>query len=108
MKSDNHSRHRYDDISQAEARIKEAEENLPKIQAEWDKTDEALEEAIDEYSKLKAKASDFDKDELDSARKSLRADKESEAREKIHEEHGHCDDHNFTDSVIYIDKRIGE
>lgn len=97
-----------DDIPQAEARIKEAEEGLPKIQAEWDKTDEALEEAIDEYGKLKAKASDFDKDELDKARKSLRADKESEAREKIHEEHGHCNDHDFTDSEIYIDKRIGE
>ena len=34
--------------------------------------------------------------------------KESEAIKKIHEEHGHCDDHDFTDSVIYIDKRIGE
>ena len=97
-----------DDIPQAEARIKEAEENLPKIQAEWDKTDEALEEAIDEYGKLKAKASDFDKDELDSARKLLRTNKESEARKKIQEEHGSCDDHDFTDSVIYIDKRIGE
>ena len=96
------------DIPQAEARTKEAEENLPKIQAEWDKTDEALEEAIDEYGKLKAKASDFDKDELDQARKSLRHDKESEARNKIHEEHGHCDDHDFTDSKEYIDKRIGE
>ena len=97
-----------DDIPQAEARIKEAEENLPKIQAEWDKTDEALDEAIAEYGKLKAKASDFDKIELDQARKSLRADKESEARKKIQEEHGHCDEHDFTDSVIYIDKRIGE
>jgi len=97
-----------DDISQAEARIKEAEENLPKIQAEWEKTDEALEEAIAEYGRLKAKASDFDKDELDSARKSLRADKESEARKKIQEEHGHCDDQDFTESKEYIDKRIGE
>ena len=97
-----------DELPQAEARIKEAEENLPKIQAEWDKTDEALEEAIDEYGKLKAKASDFDKDELNNACKLLRTDKENEARKKIHEEHGHCDDHDFTDSVIYIDKRIGE
>lgn len=96
------------DLPQAEERIKEAEENLPKIQAEWDKTDEALDEAIAEYGKLKAKESDFDKIELDQARKSLRADKESEARKKIQEEHGHCDEHDFTDSVIYIDKRIGE
>ena len=97
-----------DDISQAETRIKEAEENLPKIQAEWDKTDEALEEAISEYGKLKAKASDFDKIELDQARKSLRADKESEARKKIQEEHGSCNDQDFDDSKEYIDKRIGE
>ena len=97
-----------DELPQAEARIKETENNLPKIQAEWDKTDEALDEAIAEYGKLKAKASDFDKIELDQARKSLRADKESEARKKIQEEHGHCDEHDFTDSVIYIDKRIGE
>ena len=97
-----------DELPQAEARIKEAEENLPKIQAEWDKTDEALDEAIAEYGKLKAKASDFDKDELDSAHKSLRTDKESEARKKIQAEYGHCDEHDFTDSVIYIDKRIGE
>ena len=96
------------DIPQAEARIKEAEENLPKIQAEWDKTDDALGEAIAEYGKLKAKASDFDKDELDGARKSFRADKESEAREKIHEKHGRCDDNDFADSKEYIDKRIGE
>ena len=48
------------------------------------------------------------KDELDRARKSLRTDKESEAQKKIHEEHGHCDDTDFADSVIYIDKRIGE
>ena len=67
-----------------------------------------MDEAIAEYGKLKAKASDFDKDELDSARKSLRADKESEAREKIHEEHGHCDDQDFANSKEYIDKRIGE
>ena len=87
---------------------KEAEENLPKIQAEWDKTDEALEEAIDEYGKLKAKASDFDKDELNQARKSLRTDKESEARKKLHEEHGRCVDNDFADSKEYIDKRIGE
>ena len=97
-----------DDISQAEARIKETEENLPKIQAEWDKTDEALEEAIAEYGKLKAKASDFDKDELDNARKLLRTDKESEARKKIHEEHGSFDDYDFVESKDYIDKRIGE
>lgn len=97
-----------DDIPKAEARIKESEENLPKIQAEWDKTDEALDEAIAKYGKLKAKASDFDKHELDNARKLLRTDKESEARKKIQEEHGHCDEHDFTDSVIYIDKRIGE
>ena len=96
------------DLPQSEARIKEDEENLPKIQAEWDKTDEALEEAIAEYGKLKAKASDFDKDELDSVRKSLRADKESEAREKIHEEHGNCDSRDFDESKEYIDKRIGE
>ena len=97
-----------DDLPQAEARVKETEDNLPKIQAEWDKTDEALEEAIAEYGKLKAKASDFDKDELDRARKSLRTDKESEARKKIHEEHGRCDDNDFADSKEYIDKRIGE
>ena len=96
------------DIPQAEARIKKDEENLPKIQAEWDKTDEALEEAISEYDKLKAKASDFDKNELDSARKLLRADKESEARKKIQEEHGNCDDRDFDESKEYIDKRIGE
>ena len=97
-----------DDIPQAETRIKEAEENLPKIQAEWNKTDEALDEAIAEYEKLKEKASDFDKDELNQARKSLRTDKESEARKKIHEEHGRCDDNDFADSKEYIDKRIGE
>ena len=97
-----------DDISQAEARIKETEENLPKIQDEWDKTDEALDEAISEYGKLKTKANDFDKDELDNARKSLRADKESEARKKIQAEHGQFDENSFADSVIYIDKRIGE
>ena len=97
-----------DDISQAEAHIKEAEEILPKIQAEWDKTDEALEEAIFEYEKLKAKASDFDKHELDNARKLLRTDKESEARKKIQEEHGSCDDYDFAESKEYIDKRIGE
>ena len=96
------------DIPKAEARIKETEENLPKIQAEWDKTDEALEEAIAEYGKLKAKASDFDKDELDNARKLLRTDKESEARKKIQAEHGHCDDRDFGESKEYIDKRIGE
>ena len=67
-----------------------------------------MEEAIDEYGKLKAKASDFDKDELNQARKSLRTDKESEARKKIHEEHGRCDDNDFADSKEYIDKRIGE
>ncbi|MBO5416448.1 MAG: MobA/MobL family protein, partial [Clostridia bacterium] len=97
-----------DELPQAEARIKETENNLPKIQAEWDKTDEALDEAIAEYGKLKAKASDFDKDELNQARKSLRTDKESEARKKIHEEHGRCDDNDFADSKEYIDKRIGE
>ena len=97
-----------DDVPQAEARIKETEENLPKIQAEWDKTDEALDEAIAEYDKLKAKASDFDKDELDNARKLLRNDKESEARKKIQAEHGRIDENSYTDSVIYIDKRIGE
>ena len=97
-----------DDISQAETRIKEAEENLPKIQAEWDKTDEALEEAISEYDKLKAKSSDFDKDELTQARKTLRTEKESEARKKIQEEHGSCDDRDFAESKEYIDKRIGE
>ncbi len=97
-----------DDISQAETRIKEAEENLPKIQAEWDKTDEALEEAISEYGKLKAKASDFDKDELDNARKLIRTDKESEARKKIEAEHGRCNDQDFDDSKEYINKRIGE
>ena len=96
------------DIPQAEARIKEAEENLPKIQAEWDKTDEALDKAIAEYGKLKAKASDFDKDELDNARKMLRADKESEARKKIQAEHGSCDDRDFDESKEYIDKRIDE
>ena len=96
------------DLPQAEARIKEDEENLPKIQAEWDKTDEALDEAISEYDKLKAKASGFDKDELDNARKSFRADKESEARKKIQEEHGRCDDRDFDESKDYIDKRIGE
>ena len=97
-----------DDIPQAEARIKEAEENLPKIQAEWDKTDEALDEAIAEYGKLKEKASDFDKDELDNARKLIRTDKECEVRKKIQEEHGQFDESSYTDSVIYIDKRIGE
>ena len=97
-----------DELPQAEARIKETENNLPKIQAEWDKTDEALDEAIAEYGKLKAKASDFDKDELNQARKSLRTDKESEARKKIHEEHGRRDDNDFADSKEYIDKRIGE
>ena len=97
-----------DEIPQAEARIKETENNLPKIQAEWDKTDEALEEAISEYGKLKAKASDFDKDELDNARKLLRTDKEREARKKIQKEHGQFEESSFTDSVIYIDKRIGE
>lgn len=97
-----------DDIPKAEVRINEAAENLPIIQAEWDKTDEALDEAIAEYGKLKAKACDFDKDELDSARKSLRADKESEARKKIQEEHGNCDDQDFAESKEYIDKRIGE
>ena len=97
-----------DDLPQAEARIKETEDNLPKIQAEWDKTDETLEEAISEYDKLKAKANDFDKDELDNARKLLRADKEGEARKKIQAEHGRCDDNDFTDSKEYIDKRIGE
>ena len=97
-----------DELPQAEARIKETENNLPKIQAEWDKTDEALDEAIAEYGKLKAKASDFDKDELNQARKSLRTDKESEARKKIHEEHGRCDDNDFADSKEYIDTRIGE
>ena len=97
-----------DNISQAEARIKETEENLPKIQAEWDKTDEALDEAISEYGKLKAKASDFDKDELVQARKLLRTDKESEARKKIQEEHGNCNDQDFDESKEYIDKRIGE
>ena len=96
------------DIPQAETRIKKAEEDLPRIQAEWDKTDEALDEAISEYGKLKAKASDFDKDELDRARKLLRTDKESEARKKIQEEHGQFDENSFADSVIYIDKRIGE
>ena len=35
-----------DDFPQAEARIKEAEASLPQIKAEWDKTDEALDEAI--------------------------------------------------------------
>ncbi len=80
---------------------------MPKIQAEWNKTDEALDEAIAEYGKLKAKASDFDKDELDSARKLLRTDKESEARKKIQEEHGSCDDHDLAESKDYIDKRIG-
>ena len=97
-----------DDIPQAEARIKEAKENLPKIQAEWDKTDEALDEAIDEYGKLKAKASDLDKNELDNTRKSLRTDKESEVRKKIQEEHGSCGDQDFAESKEYIDKRIGE
>ncbi len=96
------------DLPQAEARIKETEDNLPKIQAEWDKTDEALDEAISEYGKLKAKASDFDKDELDNARKLLRTDKESEARKKIQEEHGSCNDRDFAESKDYIDKRIGE
>ena len=97
-----------DDFPKAEARIKEAEASLPQVKAEWDKTDEALDEAIAEYGKLKVKASDFDKNELDQVRKSLRDDKESEARKKIHEEHGRCDDIDFADSVIYIDKRIGE
>lgn len=97
-----------DDVPQAEARIKKTEDNLPKLQAEWDKTDEALEEAISEYGKLKAKASDFEKDELDNARKLLRIDKESEARKKIQEEHGSCNDQDFDDSKEYIDKRIGE
>ena len=96
------------DIPQAEVRIKETENNLPKIQAEWDKTDEALDEAIAEYGKLKEKASDFDKDELDNARKLIRTDKECEVRKKIQEEHGQFDESSYTDSVIYIDKRIGE
>ena len=63
---------------------------------------------MEPYDKLKAKASDFDKNELDSARKLLRADKESEARKKIQEEHGNCDDRDFDESKEYIDKRIGE
>ena len=67
-----------------------------------------MDEAIAEYGKLKAKASDFDKNEFDQARKSLRAEKESEARKKIKAEHGNFDEHSFADSVIYIDKRIGE
>ena len=54
------------------------------------------------------KASDFDKNELDSARKLLRTDKESEARKKIQAEHGNCDSRDFDESKEYIDKRIGE
>ena len=34
--------------------------------------------------------------------------KEREARKKIHEEHGRCDDLDFADSKEYIDNRIGE
>ena len=89
-------------------RIRQEEKKLPQMQAEWDKTTDALNSAVAEYGKWKAKAAGYDRDELDRARQLIRANKENEARKKIQEEYGFCNHRDFNDSAVYIDKRIGE